>query len=104
MEVYEEDEIVARAEQMGQVLAEHFMPIGDLPGVANVRCLGMVAACELEGESGGARAQTVRRALLERGILLRPLGNVVYLMLPLIVGEDVLVQCVDAVGEAVMGS
>jgi len=103
LEVYEEQGIVARAEQMGRLLAEHFMAIGNLPDVANVRCLGMVAACELAGESGAARAQMVRRALLAHGVLLRPLGNVVYLMLPLVANEHDLIQCTGAVREAVAG-
>ena len=103
LEVYEEQGIVARAEQMGRLLAEHFMAIGNLPDVANVRCLGMVAAGELAGESGAARAQMVRRALLAHGVLLRPLGNVVYLMLPLVANEHDLIQCTGAVREAVAG-
>jgi adenosylmethionine-8-amino-7-oxononanoate aminotransferase len=42
--------------------------------------------------------------LHERRVLSRPLGNVVYLMPPLIIGEEPLRALVDLLGEAVVST
>ena len=99
LQVYEDEGIVERARRLGEVLAERFQAFRGMPGIADVRCLGMVAAIELADcprrGAGADRAQAARLALMQRGVLLRPLGNVVYLMLPLIVGEETLHKVVD---------
>lgn len=63
----------------------------ELPWVGDLRCLGMIAALELvrdrEAKTGFAPEQRVGWPIylagLEEGLILRPLGNVVYLWLPL---------------------
>jgi adenosylmethionine-8-amino-7-oxononanoate aminotransferase len=59
----------------------------------------MIGAVELDEEPW--RAQRIRERLLGDGILIRPLGNVVYLMPPLITPEDILTQTVEALYRAV---
>lgn len=89
--MYKEEGLVAQAERLGAVLAREMERFRDLPGVQRVRGLGMIAALDLDD---GLRAQAVRDRLLAQGILLRPLGPVLYLMPPLMIGEDVLVKLV----------
>jgi len=104
LRIYRDDGIVGRAQRMGRVLADEMQVFHDTPGTTNLRCLGMIGAVELldrDGEAGVARAQRVRQALLAKGILLRPLGNVLYLMLPLVTPEDVLRQTVADFHEAI---
>ncbi len=105
--IYREDNIVARAERLGRTLARKITPLRRTPGVRDVRCLGMIAAVELDdwnGQSGSERAQTVRRRLLEQHILLRPLGPVVYLMPPLTISRRDLCRLADALIETVKTS
>lgn len=94
LKIYEEDGIVERAATTGRLLAERMAAFRELPGVANVRTLGMVGAVELsdgpDGERAASRVQRARKELLDRGILLRPLGSVLYLMPPLIIDREVL--------------
>jgi adenosylmethionine-8-amino-7-oxononanoate aminotransferase len=67
----------------------------DLPFVGDVRCLGMVAAIELvrdkQTKEPFAIKERVGQRIFERGLkehlLLRPLGNITYLFLPLCVTE-----------------
>ncbi len=102
--VYREEEIVARTARMGAVLARRMGRLASLPGVKRVRCLGLIAALDLEdarGRPAPGRAQAVRDALRGQGILVRPLGNVVYLMPPLIIGEDELGRLVEALEKAI---
>ena len=73
-----------------------------LEGVKNVRCLGMIAALEL-GESekdGYPRAQAIKQILWRQGILVRPLGNVIYLMPPFITPNGLLAEAISRLAEA----
>ena len=103
--VYEEDSIVDRSRALGRVLAEELAPLSESGQALDVRCVGMVGAVELGRAPGDpdapALAAATRSALMEEGILTRPLGNVIYLMLPLVTPEDVLVEAVRALRNAV---
>jgi adenosylmethionine-8-amino-7-oxononanoate aminotransferase len=97
LRVYREEGVVGSAERLGRVLAEELAAFASIPGVSNVRSLGMIGAFDLAGkggESGAARAQGLRREMMERGVLLRPLGEVVYLMPPLVMREEILLETV----------
>ncbi len=76
-----------------------------MPGVINCRSLGLISRIELvtgaTGESGyfdeiGPR---LYRQFLERDILLRPLGNVIYTMPPLAISDEDLHRIYDAIEE-----
>lgn len=103
LQVYEEEGIVRQAADMGRVLAEELAAARELPGVRNVRSLGMIGVIELDDEAGKgtARAARVRDRLRANGILLRPLGPVIYVMPPLVTPESVLRFLVQAVTKAV---
>ena len=76
-------------------------------GVRDVRGLGLLAAVELSesnGQSGPARAQAMAAWLLQQGVLIRPLGPVVYLMPPLITPVPLLDQLVRQLQEALAQS
>ena len=95
LNIYQEEKIVERARRSGEVLAAHFQTFKDVPGVANVRCLGMIAAFDLaekEGLTGEDRARNICRAALRKGMLIRPLGTAIYLMPPLIASDEVLAE------------
>jgi adenosylmethionine-8-amino-7-oxononanoate aminotransferase len=104
LRIYEEEGIVSRAAALGVVLAEALAPLKDLPGVRNVRWLGMIGVVELgeDGQGGGAlRAARIRDRLRQEGILLRPLGKVIYVMPPLVTPEPVLRDLVRALERAI---
>ncbi len=104
LRVYAEEGIVAQSAAMGNVLAEVLKPLATLPGVRNIRSLGMIGVVELDDDKEGRgtrRAIQVRDRLRENGILLRPLGPVIYVMPPLITPEPVLRYLVQAVGKVI---
>lgn len=93
LDIYKEADIIGRANTLAAVLKTEFEKFKDLSIVRHVRCLGMIGVVELnDGESNEAEAlaQNVRRRLLEREILIRPLGPILYIMPPLIISEDTL--------------
>ncbi|MFV1966996.1 MAG: adenosylmethionine--8-amino-7-oxononanoate transaminase [Pirellulaceae bacterium] len=98
LHVYREEGIVQRAAQMGEILKEEMQIFRDTPATANLRCQGMIAAIDLDDVT---RCHHVRQALLRKGILLRPLGNVIYLMLPLTTPEHVLRETVATLHQAI---
>ncbi len=68
----------------------------DHPHIAEVRQTGMILAMEIVSDKATRRAypwqerrgQQVYRHALGAGALLRPLGDVVYLMPPYVINED----------------
>ncbi|MDD5678944.1 MAG: adenosylmethionine--8-amino-7-oxononanoate transaminase [Kiritimatiellae bacterium] len=105
--IYEEDRIVERARKAAERLQTAMAPIRGLNGVRDVRGLGLLAVVELaecNGQSGSERARRMAAWLLNQGVLIRPLGSVVYLMPPLITPVPVLEQLVRKVQEALAQS
>ncbi len=104
LRIYDEDHVVAGAAASGKVLASELAPLAAVAGVRNVRSLGMIGVIELDDDADGTgtrRAMRVRDRLRADGILLRPLGPVIYVMPPLVTPEPVLRALVAAVAGAI---
>lgn len=105
LRVYREERLIERAAGLGVRLREWLAPLAALPQVAEVRTLGLIGAVELRPDAAPPsvepRPVRVRRALLRRGILARPLGPVVYLMPPLVIPEDTLHGLCAELGAAI---
>lgn len=110
LEIYESADIAARARWIESEFRKHLEPLAGLPHVRDVRILGAIGAVELAGDvpPGAAAkeeslpaAERVRARLLEKRILIRPLGNVVYLMPPMVIGPEELKGMLEASVEAV---
>ena len=99
LDIYEEEGTVAMAWRKGKMMAELAAPLRGIRGVENVRSLGMLAALDLSGDDGARRAQAVRERLLAKGVLARPLGNVVYLMPPLVTPDGLIRETIDMLAE-----
>jgi adenosylmethionine-8-amino-7-oxononanoate aminotransferase len=82
LRVFAEEKIVAQVAEKGRRLAAALAPLAQLPQVQDVRCLGLIGAVELRPDDP-LRSRRVRKILFDRGVLLRPLGSVVYLLPPL---------------------
>jgi adenosylmethionine-8-amino-7-oxononanoate aminotransferase len=92
----------ARADQLRERAA---VELAGRAGVADVRLCGLMGGVELAPPTEGLRwGRRVCAAAVERGVLLRPLGDVVVVMPPLTITQadidrivDVLVESIDAV-------
>lgn len=93
LDILERDGVLARNRATAAKMAALAEPLRAHPAVAEVRQTGMVVAIELHPEAGnaedghaveiaGRRGLRVYRAALEAGVLLRPLGDVLYWMPP----------------------
>jgi adenosylmethionine-8-amino-7-oxononanoate aminotransferase len=68
-----------------------------------VRQLGTIAALDLRAQDAGYLAGVATKLynlFLGRGLLLRPLGNTIYVMPPFCTTEDELAQIYTAIAEA----
>lgn len=103
LELFEREPVF---ERIGRIAALHERELKRFSGrreVAGTRRRGTIAAVELAVRDGGylsALGPRLGRFYLERGVLLRPLGNVVYLMPPYCSTEEDLVSAYDAIEES----
>lgn len=96
LELFERDDVLARNRARAARMAEAAGPLRDHPHVADVRQTGMILAIEMVRDARTRepydwrerRGRQVYRHALERGVLLRPLGDVIYFMPPYVVNED----------------
>lgn len=79
-----DDSCLAQVRVLEKWHLEELNTVQNIPGVSETRALGSVAAIELSLSSGitGDFSPAFRKACLARGLLVRPLGNVVYLCPP----------------------
>ena len=88
---------------IGERARARLAPLREDPRVREVRGVGSLAAVEL-AQGGGylaGIALELRRAALARGILLRPLGPVLYLLPPACTTDDEVDFLADALLEIV---
>ncbi len=103
LRIFEEEQVLDRAKAKAERIAAAFTAFGALPGVARTRALGMVGALDLEGDEGylAQVGWRVYDAARERGVYLRPLGNVVYVTPPLNIPDDDLERLLEVAGESI---
>ena len=96
--IFASDDVLARNRATAARMAALAAPLAGLPHVADVRQTGMIVAFELS-RGGDKRAPfdpaqriglRAHRAALDRGVLLRPLGDVLYWMPPYCIDDDAL--------------
>jgi len=96
LDLFGEQRLLARIARLEAQLRAGLAPLGDLPIVGDIRVMGGVAAIELVRDkatkAGGGYLDTLgptlSAAFLARGVLLRPLGNVLYFMPPYVIQDD----------------
>ncbi len=88
------DNVVARAEQLAAALTER---VAGHPAVGEIRQRGLMVGVELRPPTSGLRwGRRVCAGAVARGVLLRPLGDVVVLMPPLTTTAAEIDRIVDA--------
>jgi len=109
LEIFEKENIIQRNQALIDVLGAAIEPLKDLPHVADVRQCGMIAAIEMVRNSAKGeeypwqerRGLRVYEYALKKGVLLRPLGNVVYFMPPYIITKDQIEYMVDVARQGI---
>lgn len=83
--IWQDEPVLDRIERLARDQKTRLEALSKMPGIANARQLGTITAFEIEGSNDGYLANLsleLRAHAFDRGVLLRPLGNTVYLMPP----------------------
>ncbi len=95
-----QDRIATLAERQSAMLGR----LAQLPGAINARQAGTIIAFDIEVQDGSGYlsdiAPRLRQNCLDRGVLLRPLGNTIYVMPPYCIDEADLALVEDAIASA----
>jgi adenosylmethionine-8-amino-7-oxononanoate aminotransferase len=114
--IFRDEPVLERNRMLAAHLASRLAPLRDHPNVADVRQTGMIAAVELVRTKAGRipfpagerRGLRVYLHGLAHGVLLRPLGDIVYFMPPYVVTPEQIDLLVDVavagIDQAVSGS
>jgi len=102
--IFRDEPVLERNRVLAAHLAKRLAPLRGHHNVADVRQTGMIAAIELVADKASRRPfpAVERRGLrvylhgLQHGVLLRPLGDIVYFMPPYVVTEQEIDLLVDA--------
>ena len=89
LDIFENENIIEQIQSKIELLKTETEKFKTLNNVKEVRQTGMVVAIELKGYKPEERiGLKVYQYGLKNGVLLRPLGHVIYFMPPLIISED----------------
>ncbi|HEX3063655.1 MAG TPA: adenosylmethionine--8-amino-7-oxononanoate transaminase, partial [Usitatibacter sp.] len=100
LDLFEREGVVEANERKAARFFEQASGLAHHPRVRDFRHLGMIWAFEVESDTPEFASKAFALAL-ERGVLLRPMGNTVYFMPPYVVGEEEFALMVDAAGAIV---
>ncbi len=109
LSIFRDEPVLERNRALAAELAARLAPLAEHPHVAELRQTGMIAALELVRDRRTRepydwrerRGLTVYRHGLSRGVLLRPLGNVVYFMPPYCVTPDEIARMAEVAREGI---
>jgi len=109
LEIFEQDQVIQNNQALSQALTTLLAPFKDHPHVAEIRQTGMIAAIEIVKDKKSKQVYDwqERRGLivyqhgLDNGVLLRPLGNVIYFMPPYVITTDELQLVVKTAFEGI---
>jgi adenosylmethionine-8-amino-7-oxononanoate aminotransferase len=103
--IWRDEPVGERVSSLAARQAARLDRMAALPGVADARSLGTIAALDLEVPDAGYLSALAPRLLAqfrEADLLLRPLGNTLYVMPPYCIDDADLDRIYDALGEAVL--
>ncbi len=109
LDIFASDNVIENNQKTAKAMAESVAHLTDHPHVAEIRQTGMILAIEMVKERSSRtpypwqerRGLRVYRHALQRGALLRPLGNVIYFMPPYVITEEQIRQLAKIATEGI---
>jgi len=101
LDIFESENVIENNRKTIAAMAEELKRFQSLPKVKEVRQCGMIAAIELEEFEPHERiGLKIHRLCIKQGVLIRPLGSVIYVMTPYVITLDELKKVFDAIESA----
>lgn len=91
LEVFETEPVFERIANIARIHGERLAKIAHHPAVGDVRSIGTIAAVELKADDAGYMSRLKPKLyefFLNAGILLRPLGNIIYVLPPYVISAE----------------
>jgi adenosylmethionine-8-amino-7-oxononanoate aminotransferase len=91
VKIFQTEPVFERIAAIERIHRERLAMLATRPAVKEVRSLGAIGAIELQANDPGylsTMRDRLYRFFIENGVLLRPLGNVVYVLPPYVVNQD----------------
>jgi beta-alanine--pyruvate transaminase len=104
LDLYRDERLFERAQALEPAWADAAMTLKDLPGVLDIRTVGLTAGIDLAPRAGapGARGyEAMDRAFREQNLMVRITGDTLALCPPLIVSEAQIGEIFDKVGRVI---
>jgi adenosylmethionine---8-amino-7-oxononanoate aminotransferase len=103
LRVFEDEPVLERIQAISRIHQERLEQIRSHPAVGEVRSIGSVAAVELHADDAGYLSKlkpVLYDFFLNAGILLRPLGNIIYVLPPYVISPADLNYIHDRIRES----
>jgi adenosylmethionine---8-amino-7-oxononanoate aminotransferase len=104
LQIFDDEPVFDRIATIAKIHGERLAQLRTLHQVGDIRQVGTMAAVEFIADDAGylsALRPKLYEFFLDRGVLLRPLGNVVYVLPPYIIEPDELHRVHDVIVEAI---
>ena len=109
IEVFKKDKTLSRLQPKIKTMARLLQPLWQLPHVGDIRQRGFMAAIELVEDKKTRKPYPLEARIghrvcgiaRQRGLLLRPLGNIIALIPPLSTTHDVIRRMVDILSDSI---
>ena len=101
--IWRDEPVERRIAALADAQAAHLSMLAGNPRAQNLRRLGTIAAFDIVAPDAGYLSALAPRLIAfyrDRGVLLRPLGNTVYIMPPYCIAPEELAQVWSAIGAA----
>ncbi len=103
LQIFENEPVFDRINTIARIHCERLQAIRNHPAVGEVRSIGTMAAIELRADDAGYFSKLkpkLYKFFLDAGVLLRPLGNVVYVLPPYAISPAELNYVHDRIAES----
>jgi len=104
LQIFEDEPVFDRIATIAKINGERLAELRAMPQVGDTRQIGTIGAIEFRTDDAGylsAMRPKLYQFFLDRGVLLRPLGNVVYVLPPYVISPAELHRVYDVIVEAV---
>ena len=104
LQIFDDEPVFERIAAIAEITSERLAQLKDFASVGDIRQMGTIGAIELRADDAGylsAMRPKLYQFFLQRGVLLRPLGNVIYVLPPYVISEAELNRVYDVILDAI---
>ncbi len=109
LEVFEKDNTLQAVREKSEILKDWLQSVSELVHVGNARGIGLIAGVELVADKETKEPYPFQEQMgymvcyraRQRGLIIRPLGNVIVIMPPLSIGEENLERMLEIIKDSI---